>query len=216
MSVAPQDSMVVRLRAATRLAHKDMEGVPALVRLLARDLTEEEYVAVLREAGAFYLGLTLRIETTLASNLAAHDFLDGARLQALAADLAYFGIHELLPAPAATLPVLTGEAAAVGALYMVEGSDLGGRVIARHLSDSLGLTPQTGGRFYGGHDANSTRLRWLRFCDLLQSSAGRDSGAAEAMIEGALSAFRCLEAWLRRVPAPRLVVREAGVAAAAA
>lgn len=211
LSLVAQDSMVVRLRTATRLAHKDMETVPALVRLLAQDLTTDEYVAVLRQAGAFYLGLALRIEAALAMNPAAHEFLDGARLHAMAADLSYFGFRELLPAPGSVLPALGSEAAAIGALYMVEGSDLGGRVIAKRLSDSLGLTPETGGRFYGGHDANSTRVRWLRFCDLLQLTAGQDAEAAAAMIDGAGSAFRHLEAWMRRIPAPRPAVPEIGM-----
>jgi len=154
--------MVVRLRAATRLAHKDMETVPALVRLLAPDLTEREYVAALCRIGAFYLALASRMGALLAPDAPARAFLDGARLQALAADLAFFGIAERAPCPTSALPELATNAEAVGALYMVEGSDLGGRVIAKRLSDTLRLTPRSGGRFYGGHDADSARARWLR------------------------------------------------------
>lgn len=199
-SLVPQDSMAARLRAATRAAHRDIETAPAMVRLLAADLTEADYVAVLCQTGAFHRGFEQQAAALLAPEAEARAFLDGGRMRALAADLDWFGVPLPAPAPAAALPALASEAQALGAMYVIEGSDLGGRVIARRLSDTLGLTPQTGGRFYGGHDAATTRDRWLRFCDLLQRAAPRSDAIAADMAGGAVATFRCLEAWLRRTP----------------
>jgi heme oxygenase len=209
LSPVAQGSMVTRLRTATRQAHKNMETVPALVRLLGPDLTDSEYVSVLRQAGAFYLALALRAETVLKPGAPARAFLDGARLQALTADLGFFGVRVLPPAPIAMLPLLATEAEVVGALYVLEGSDLGGRVIAKRLAESRGLTPDTGGRFYGGHDAESTRARWLRFCALLQRMSDGDGLAADAMVRGATMTFRSLEDWMRQIPSSRGILSAA-------
>ena len=210
-SLMPQESMVARLRTATRTAHRDIETVPAMVRLLAADLSEADYIAVLCRTGAFHRAFEQQAAVLLAPDAAARVFLDGGRMRALAADLDWFGVPLPAPAPGAALPALTNAAQALGAMYVIEGSDLGGRVIARRLSDTLGLTPQTGCRFYGGHDAAATRDRWQRFCDLLQDAASRSGTAAADMAAGAVATFRSLEAWLRRTP----VAHAAAVAAAA-
>ena len=108
--LARQDSMAVRLRAAAGPAHGDIESVPALVRLLAPDLTEREYVAVLRHVGAFYRALAARVGGQLSADAPARAFLDGARLQALADDFAFFGTGEAAPCPASALPELATDA----------------------------------------------------------------------------------------------------------
>lgn len=210
-SLVRQESMAARLRAATRTAHEDIETVPALVRLLTADLTEADYIAVLRQTCAFHLGVEQQLKAVLAPELAPGVFLDGTRISALAVDLDWFGVPLPAPAFATALPVLPNQAHALGAMYVIEGSSLGGRVIARRLSDTLGLTPRTGSCFYSGNDAAATRDRWLRFCDLLQDTAARSDAIAADMAGGAVATFRSLDAWLRRTP-----IALAAVAAAAA
>jgi heme oxygenase len=106
------------------------------------------------------------------------------------------------------LPVPDRAEAALGALYVIEGSGLGGRVIARHLAENLGLTPDTGGRFYGGLTADGARARWQRLSEVLEQdfSGGQaqkvpdiEDTVVAAMIDAARETFRGLEHWLRRI-----------------
>ncbi len=220
-------SRLARLRAGTRDAHARIETVPALARLLAEDLTQAEYVAVLAHMHGFLAALEPAVAAVLARPRPdAAALLDGGRLRALADDLDWFGAasQPLLD----TLPALAGPDAALGALYVIEGSGLGGRVIARHLADSLGVAPGAGGSFYCGLSAAAARLRWQRFCALLDpagdllgpaptGSAPPPSGLARKrpanddpahddcceLRVGAIATFRSLERWLRRIDVVR-------------
>ena len=85
-SLVRQESMAARLRAATRTAHEDIETVPALVRLLTADLTEADYIAVLRQTCAFHLGVEQQLKAVLAPEFGARgvprwhpDFCAGGR-----------------------------------------------------------------------------------------------------------------------------------------
>ena len=60
------------------------------------------------------------------------------------------------------MPDLATPAAIVGALYVIEGSTLGGKVIARQLAAHLGLNAAKGARFFHGHGA-ATEAHWGEF-----------------------------------------------------
>jgi heme oxygenase len=121
--------------------------------------------------------------------------MDGTRPAALIEDLAWYGAA---PSPAPPMPELNDPAAALGALYVVEGSSLGARVIARALVDSLHVAPGRGGSFYCRQDADTARLRWRRVCAVLDQKLP-GSGTAARLTEGALATFRHLEQSLRTI-----------------
>lgn len=72
---------------------------------------------------------------------------------------------------------------AAGALYVIEGSALGGRILSRRLQESLGIDPGSGGRYFFGHGAE-TALRWRGFIEWLEGMqldrAGAEAAAAAA------------------------------------
>jgi heme oxygenase len=191
-------SRLARLRAGTRDAHACIETVPALERLLAPDLGTAEYVAVLQHMHGFLAAVEPRSSGALADYADAASLLDGHRLHALAEDLDWF---EAASEPLIGAPEFAGPAAALGALYVIEGSGLGGRVIARHLAANLGVTPGKGGSFYGGPTADGARLRWQRVCALLDAAEPRDGRAGEddTAVAGALATFRSLDRWMRSI-----------------
>lgn len=51
---------------------------------------------------------------------------------------------------------------AIGCLYVMEGSTLGGQVISRHLEASLHITPENGGRFFHGYGPRTVEA-WRAF-----------------------------------------------------
>lgn len=93
------------------------------------------------------------------------------------------------------LPVLFPTAEhQLGAIYVIEGSMLGGRILSRHFSGSLGLTVERGLRFFFGYGEEAAR-RWQATLQLLQD---QDPGvdARMAVMTGAKRMFSLLDSHL--------------------
>ena len=95
--------------------------------------------------------------------------------------------------PDAPLSLPTDRAEALGFLYVLEGSTLGGRVIDKQLR-LRGLSPE-GLSFFQGY-GEATGARWKAFCAVLERADDRAAAA-----RGARSAFVQMEAWMCGVPA---------------
>lgn len=77
-----------------------------------------------------------------------------------------------------------------GALYVMEGSTLGGQLISRHLEEALGFRDGHGYRFFRGHGQDTGRL-WKEFCALFEEeTTGLDDGAVVRGAEQIFAAFR--------------------------
>jgi heme oxygenase len=102
---------------------------------------------------------------------------------------------QLAPAPL-DLPLDLGSpSAALGSIYVLEGSALGGQVIARRASAQLGLGPAHGAAYFHGWGPR-TGAMWREFQQVLERheaegvdrEAARD--AAVATFEALISTFR--------------------------
>ena len=160
-----------QLRQHTRDGHDRLE---AQLHLLDEALSATRYEALLVRFHAVWQGL----EPRLASRLDRAFWAPRRRLPWLDADLAALGLAP--PAPVAA-PELADEAAALGALYVVEGSTLGGRIILRHL-DRLGLQPAT---YFAGY-GDATGAMWKGFVARLEAAP---PDAAPAILAGARLTF---------------------------
>jgi heme oxygenase len=190
-------SRLAHLRSQTRAAHASIETVPCLARLMAPDLTRAVYKRILVSMLAFHAAVEPIIAEALEPLPEALMLLDGHQQRALRDDVAFLGaVPERLRPDVPVLPTLTS---ALGALYVVEGSNLGGRVIARRVAASLGVAPGEGGSFYGGLSAEMARARWTRLVQILEDQ--RVEIELDALAEGARRTFACLEQWMRRIPA---------------
>jgi heme oxygenase len=164
--------------------------------------TAKEHVQVERrmnESGAFADLATYRrllkefhllyasIEPSLCSAWEALELPCRKRSSQIALDL------ECLGYPAASesisAPVI-GLSEQLGCLYVLEGSTLGGQIIARELENRLGLTPATGAAFFRGA-GRETAAHWRAFSDALDRVWPRvDEGGA---IEGARRTFAAFD-----------------------
>lgn len=126
------------------------------------------------------------------------------RTPLLERDLAWLGLHPPPPLAPPLLPELTTTGEALGSLYVLEGSTLGGHVIARRLRQSLGLTPARGAAFFGAR-GSSLGPMWTAFIGALaayvegRSDDGTAGGARveEELTRGATGTYR---AFLRAFP----------------
>lgn len=170
-------SILDSLRTETRADHEALE---ARLPLTTPALTLDVYVGILRA----FRSVVGPLETRLA-HLGLPARLDfGWRAPLLDADLAALGDPAGGPHTAGEWADLT-HAAALGACYVLEGSTLGGQVIARHLAP-LKVTAERGGAYFAGHGAQ-TGPRWKAFRAALDASVL--PGEEAAVVAGARRTF---------------------------
>ncbi|KQQ18226.1 heme oxygenase [Methylobacterium sp. Leaf123] len=175
------DSLHARLRDATHAAHEALE----------RDLDWEARVATLPGYRALLVrlrGFHAAYEPAIGAALADAAFFDPRRrLLALDADL-----HALDAAtgqmPAA--PCLDGAGAALGALYVLEGSTLGGAVIGRHVARLHGEDVPLA--YYAGR-GRATGPLWRAFRERLD---GLPEAEAAAAFAAGIATFEAMRGWL--------------------
>lgn len=121
------------LKRETRLEHHRVDQHPVLKPLLKRELAIEEYATAL---SALYAPVA-SLETALSSGLGAHgvNYPLTQREALLKADILQLGRQVQ---PVSHLPPLATIESLVGTLYVLEGSRLGGAMIARHVRQVLG------------------------------------------------------------------------------
>ena len=112
-------------------------------------------------------------------------------------DLAWFGSSPPLSRPA--LPPLQDLPDLLGAMYVMEGSTLGGQLIARKVEATLCLQRGAGNSYFVGH-GDLTGVMWKKFCQILMNNVS-DSDT-EAVIQGAKAMFMTFGLWMRAMPAP--------------
>lgn len=74
---------------------------------------------------------------------------------------------------------------ALGSLYVIEGSSVGGRILARHFGERLGMRPDTGCRFFAGYGERTSQM-WSAFGELMVSRPVAEDGD---MMVAAVSTF---------------------------
>lgn len=180
-------SLLDRLRAETKSQHEQMESVFRL---------PETRADLIHWLGVF-LGFLEPLENKITTLLGpSHPLLiDRLKTPWLIEDLRAHGMSD--PVIAAlprceALPSLASPAHAAGALYVFEGSTLGGQFISRHLESKLGLKDGVGYRYFRSYGAD-VGLRWQEFRAwmLKHSSANTD----DVIIQSADETFARLRSW---------------------
>jgi heme oxygenase (biliverdin-IX-beta and delta-forming) len=178
------DSLHARLREATRAAHEALE----------RDLDWEARVATLPGYRALLerlRGFHAAYEPAIGAALADSAFFDPRRrLPALDADLRALDGAAPDPLPAPALPRLDGPGAALGALYVLEGSTLGGAVIGRHVARLHGEDVPLA--YYAGRGRDTGPL-WRGFRERLD---GLPEAEAAAAFAAGIATFEAMRGWL--------------------
>ncbi|KAA2236107.1 biliverdin-producing heme oxygenase [Salinarimonas soli] len=189
------ERLSLALRAGTGAAHEAVEhatGLPGSVATLA------EYRACL--AGFARVIGPLEQSLRAVPGFAAYGICldERARMPALRADLRHLGIDADALAPVSP-PRLGDLAAGLGALYVVEGSVLGGRVILDALSGRLGDEIAAAAAFFGGRGPR-TGLLWQTFRAALDRFGEDHPGRASDVIAGAERTFDAFTAAFRAHP----------------
>jgi len=172
------------LRAATSTAHRRLDRHPLLAPLVAPTLTLQQYVRALQALLYVHEPLQAALRSELAHYAIDYPLLD--RVAPLRADLARLKVSSVGTASAPiSLPPTSSVATLIGRLYVVEGSRLGGRSIARCLQQRLGLTAANGAAFFNEGGEVRIDRDWPAFWRLAEGHAAD----VEAVIAGALATF---------------------------
>ena len=177
-----RSSVHARLRERTRDSHNAAEQAMDLPRRLASTQGYIELLqALARVHGAFEQAFArfdwARLEI---------DLEERKRVHWLAQDLTALGARVARPTPLVATPENLFEA--LGALYVLEGSTLGGRIVFARATSLCGISSENGARFFYGHGQRTGPL-WRQFLDALERSAAAQSAEADFIERGAVRAY---------------------------
>ena len=173
------------LRSATQEVHERLHSHPGLAAVKAGTITRERYVALLRRLYGFHRPFEI------AAGVAPE------RTQWLESDLAVFSIDRAMCSALPNCRMFhshPSQSFLLGASYVVEGSALGGRGLARALDGLLGMGVTVGRSFFTGHGA-ATGTVWRDYLARL-SAAPNEASTRLAVISGATATFAIFEQWL--------------------
>ncbi len=157
---APISPILSRLRAETRAEH---DAIEAVLDLTGDGLTRDGYRRILERFYGFYAPLEPAIWAVVGWPDRGLDLNARQKGPLLEADLRTLGGDAPTALPLCSeLPLLVTPTNCFGCLYVLEGSTLGGQLISRHVQHVLGLTPETGGRFFHGY-GDKTGEMWQSF-----------------------------------------------------
>ena len=180
---------LARLKLETALDHQFAE---ASLPLMADDLNTAVYISVLQRMYGFIRGWEIWADS-IKDPLFAGLMRNRHRSPLLATDLAHFS--SALPTKLYAGPNIDRSAlpAVLGAMYVIEGSTLGGQYIARHVEQVLKLRPAAGDSYFRGY-GELTGSMWSGFRTVVEQISNDES---DMLIEAAKMVFRDFSAWMR-------------------
>lgn len=179
---------MAELRAATRTHHERIEHLLAL----DAPMPLSRYAAILHGFQSLLTGLEAELRESLPAGL--HGWLAArSRLGFLAEDLAWLDRPAPPSLPGASLRCLPEASlpAAFGALYVIEGSALGGQVIGPRLQRDMGLQPGRGASYFHGF-GDRTGSMWREFRQRASEAIGTEATARQQACRAAGQTFDAL------------------------
>jgi heme oxygenase len=177
-------SLRLELRAATQDVHGRLHHHAGFAAVQDATISLAHYEALIVRLYGFYVPF----EAAMA--------IEPERSTWLAGDLAALDHNRPLHAlpMCRRIPRLDSAYLRLGALYVAEGSALGGRDLARGLDRLLGMGVAEGRRFFIGR-GTATGEAWRAYLALLSAAQPQPSACAE-IIKGAVKTFAAFEHWL--------------------
>ena len=181
-----------QLKSATLPAHQQLEKL--LVQRIKGVSSVEDYLSLLR----LFYGFCHPLEELMMSLLSESIIVDlGERRKstALLLDMERLRGGEVEVPLCDRLPVLSSASEALGALYVMEGSTLGGSVIADMVRKKLPELPEDSLHFFTGY-GDETQAKWAAFKQQTDAFAATDTDK-KGVIDGANKTFEAFYHWIK-------------------
>lgn len=183
--ILPQQQLRELLRSATSEIHERLHGHRGLAAVQSGTITRAAYTALLGRLYGFHR--SFEVAARIAPDRTRWLEMDLAALDVNSEKLAAIPLCTAFPEKPCPDYVL-------GARYVVEGSALGGRGLARQLDGLLGRDVLAGRRFFAGNGTDTGAV-WRSY--LAELSATPTNAAQTAtIVAGASSTFAVFEQWL--------------------
>jgi len=186
-------STLTELRHATAVVHERLHHLPVFATLAAGRLDHAAYAVLLGRLYGFHDPVEAAIDRAGPPGLQPAQW---RRAHLLRADMTALGQSDAAIAqlPRHSVPMSQwSPARAMGVLYVIEGSTLGGRQLARQL-DYLVPAGSIAGRSFLLAGTGQGHVRWRDFCAALDA-CGADAAPRAEMVAGAIEGFQSFGAW---------------------
>jgi heme oxygenase len=196
LATSARSALRWRLRAATATTHERMHAHPGFEAAAAGTIELSDYRRLLVRLYGFHRPFEDIVRSAADVYRIDLDMNARARSPMLLADLQTIGFDP----SAATLPLwppslrLVSKGSLLGALYVLEGSALGGVQIARALKDRVGNGLGKALLFFVGRGDRQGAM-WREFVEELESLRDDDEEAMRAE-DAAIMTFRAFEDWM--------------------
>jgi len=181
------------LRSRTSNQHSLLEQNTASINLLGSQVTVADYAAYLSLLYGFVRGFENIVFPLLKHSIT--DIEERRKTHLLVSDINLLGIDV---EGIAVIPdhffaeIYSSNATALGGMYVLEGSVLGGAFIYKHLHSTLGIEAIAGKANYLKAYGPETGSRWKGF---LEAFCLASSGVEEEVIKSASQTFSILHNW---------------------
>lgn len=187
-------SLILQIRENTQDQHKAIEQNPFTAGLFRPDYSVETYKAYLQKL----LGFHLPFEASIADKLPDFNLKEREKVEMLKSDLRFLGVAEdtIANVPQCdTLPPLNTIEEVVGAIYVLEGSTLGGQFIKKQI-EKLFSFQDNGVAYFNSYGAHTMPMwqGFSRYVDTLTASWSEESKANT--IANARQTYQALMNWL--------------------
>jgi heme oxygenase (biliverdin-IX-beta and delta-forming) len=187
MNVRPP--VLDRLRDATKARHAAVERASGL-----HEGCRDRYVWFVARQYGFVAPVEPRLAAVEGIAAVGLELARRARAARFEADLRFLGADPAKLPRCAALPDVGTPARALGALYVLEGSTLGGNFILKKLGPSLGITAAAGGSAMAPYGA-ATRDLWMGFAGALDRWVEHRPEDEAAVVAAAVETFDRLHDW---------------------
>ncbi|WP_188315977.1 biliverdin-producing heme oxygenase [Chitinophaga agrisoli] len=160
----------VHLKDYTKAEHASLEK--KLIGMIKRIRTPQQYIALLRMFYAYYHALELKMDQYLSIDNVP-DIDERRKSAAILQDIRFMGDTSPMEDHAVQTPEIRSWPQALGAAYVLEGSTLGGVIIARMISGQLAIPAGEGFSFFNGY-GDAVHQMWKKFHVYLNSVEGKD------------------------------------------
>ncbi len=167
LAQASQHVLTTLLRAETQPAHHALDSLPILVEIASGSIEPHRYLIVIAAFDQVWRVTEPDAWAVLTKKIPEISTLRDERCLLLDDDLAALGGRGPKPKLADAVAIVTASQAA-GALYVLEGARLGGRLIADRLRKAGHPLGSPGYRFFGDL-RDDVAIRWRQFRSLVDA-----------------------------------------------
>lgn len=181
-----------QLQEETKSLHDNIEQTFLLKKILRQEITLSDYQLLIQKFYGFIRPCEVLIDSlTCKSVIKNRKKTPWLEQDSQALKLSNNNDPEL--SMCLYLPVLSNYEEALGYLYVIEGSTLGGQIISKILKTQLQITMNQGGRFFYGY-GDQTKAMWNNFC--LELYRINPIEQKNKIIHSAIQTFTQLHEWL--------------------